>query len=818
MSMTKGRIALLTLLSGLSLPASAQQDVVEAAAAPTPSASDGSPAASDVDMAAIPVQGPVSEDAGTPARERSASRLIEEVVVTAQKREENLQDVPISIQAFSADALDAKGIDDPKALQLTVPGLQYNLFAGYSLIYIRGVGTDAFIPSADASIATYIDNVYYPFGHSLASSFGAVERVEVLKGPQGTLFGRNSTGGAINIVTKDPGPSAETSVLISGGRFDQLNARVYTNMPIVDSLAVSVGAIYNTEENYYSRSADSPRGVFPKEKTKGGRLKLAWTPIDDLKVVLAATSLNVDGAQSMMLPATDVKPLGAALGVSEAPAYQTSIDAPVYISTKAAIFSGDIKYSTPWFDTRAIVANQHITSPALADYDGSSQPLFTFESIGQFADVFTGELQLLSNQDTPFADRFKWIAGLYYIDSSAGYDPLYFSAAPGALSYLAAPTGPLTGLTSPLISFLKNTPGVGSLLDYVDNGVTLGLEGVLDTKSTAGYFQGTYDITDWLAATLGGRYQVETRDLVKSNVNLATDPSSGDAGTRLIRYPTQSAHTSNFSPKAVLDFKPAEDQLVYLSYTQGFKSGTYNIINIYTPTQYIKPEKVTAYELGYKTTLLDGHLRFNTAVFQNTIKDLQVQTISLTSGGAVKFETAGGARIRGADFDATWEFLPEWVPGLVFTAGGAYLKGIYTSYKEGSGFDEQTGLYFDGTIFPNRDFTGNKVVRTPKFSGNSGLGYGMDVDSGSIEVAADVYYNSGFFYSAQNTETASEDSYYVLNARASYFHKAWGTRITAFVKNINGGKYSYVKQELDFGTANLLAPPRTYGLRLNWDF
>jgi len=757
------------------------------------------------------------------AKRRPANRFVEEIVVTAQKREESLQDVPISVQAFSGDALDAKGIDDPKALQLVTPGLQYNLFAGYSLIYIRGVGTDAFIPSADASVATYIDNVYYSFGHSLASSFGAVERVEVLKGPQGTLFGRNSTGGAINIVTKDPGPDPETSIQVSGASYDQFNNRIYTNVPVTENLAFSIAGLYNSEDNYYDRSSTSPYDSYPHEITKGFRAKARYQPIEDLSILLSATHLEQSGGLSMMLPATDIKLLGALVGISEQPDYESDTDAPVFIDTRTNVYSGDIQYATPWFDTRLILAKQDIISPALADYDGSVRPLVTFETVGQYADVKTGELQFISNSESWGADRFEWIVGLFTIESSAGYDPLYLSVAPGVFSLLENPdAGPLLGvvtsITDPLLDLLDGVPGVPAVTDLLDNGVTLGLEGVLDTDSTAGFFQGTYDFTDNISLTVGGRYQTETRRLVKSNVGLVVDASQGEAGTRVITFQPQEEDTSNFSPKVVLDVKAFDGQLFYLSYSKGFKSGTFNIINIYTPTQYIEPEEVTSYELGVKSELFDGRLRINAAIFQNTIDNLQVQTISLTSGGAVKFETAGGAEIRGADFDLTWFPLPNLLPDFVLTAGGAYLSGEYTDYTEGSGFDEVTGLYFDGTIFPSRDFTGNEVVRTPEFSGNLGLAYTFTLGDGVVEMAGDMYYNSGFYYSAQNTETASEDSYQVFNARVSYLYEPWGTRITLFGKNLTGAKYHYVTTELDFGTAKLLAPPETYGVRINWDF
>jgi len=218
-------------------------------------------------------------------------------------------------------------------------------------------------------------------------------------------------------------------------------------------------------------------------------------------------------------------------------------------------------------------------------------------------------------------------------------------------------------------------------------------------------------------------------------------------------------------------------------------------------------------------------MRFNAAIFQNTIDNLQVQTVAILSGGVARFENAGSGRVRGADFDLTWQLFPEALPGLAFNAGGAYLDGVYTDFKNGSGFDETTGLYFSGTglvlgggVTPGRDFSGNKIVRTPEFSGNAGLGYTFDFDQSSLEIAGDVYYNSGSYFTAQNTETAHEDSYYVANARISYFYTPWDMRLTGFVKNLNNAEYHYLISEFDFSTAKLLAPPRTYGIKLRWNF
>ena len=143
---------------------------------------------------------------------KSKSRMIEEVLVTAQKRTENVQDVPISVQAFSGDMLAAKGIGDPIDLPTITPGLTYSAITGFALVYLRGIGSDVFLPNGEASVATYVDNVYFPLNAGLAQSFGSLERLEVLKGPQGTLFGRNTTGGAINITTKAPSHEFEAEL------------------------------------------------------------------------------------------------------------------------------------------------------------------------------------------------------------------------------------------------------------------------------------------------------------------------------------------------------------------------------------------------------------------------------------------------------------------------------------------------------------------------------------------------------------------------------------------------------------------------------
>ncbi|WP_428312995.1 TonB-dependent receptor [Hydrocarboniphaga sp.] len=784
-----------------------QQIPADAPAAEAPAQAAGA----NAELATIPVA-PAPEP-GEAEQRGGGSRLVEEVIVTAQKREENLQDVPISVQAFSAEALDARGVSDSQNLPNITPGMVYSVVAGYSIIYIRGVGTDAFVPSADQSVATYIDGIYFPFSHGQVQSFGAVERVEVLKGPQGTLFGRNSTGGAINVITKKPDDTFEGSVQTSFSNFNTTQSRAYVNVPVTDTLAFSVSGLYNHNESYYKLTADSPYpgGRLPDEEEKGGRVRVKWAPTEDFDITLSGLLVEQNGIGPVINQNTAPNPQYVPLGVTTTPPYQTSIDTPAYNRSRNPVYYGEANYRFDWFDTKLLASHQDIKTAAMIDYDNTKSPLVSFQAF-QSARVDTQELQLISNAGTPWSDHLTWIFGLYHIESLAGFDKVLFSVGRD-IPVVDNIVDRLSGILNPL--------GLGDTLDGLGSRVDIDAQGSLKTNSSAAYTQATLKLPYDFALTLGGRYQTERRELVNSRDALAI---SDDVQVPLFNFANQTTDSNNFSPKVTLDWHPVEDVLTYASFTKGFKSGTYNILNIYTPTQYIEPETVTAYELGFKSQLFDRRLQLNGAVFDTEIDNLQVQFVSLLSGGAVRFETAPHARVRGAEFDLLFLVAPDLLPGLILTANGSYLDAKYTDYPSASGFTDQgvpfggSGLVLGGGVLPGQDFSGNDIVRSPKFSGTTSLSYTFNAPGGPVEIASDVYYNSGFFYSAQNVSTAEEKSYTTLDARASYLYEPWNTRITLFGKNLTNTLRSINQLPTDIGTWTTYAPPRTYGIRLNWDF
>lgn len=744
-----------------------------------------------------------------PPEAKPRNRVMEEVLVTAQKREESQQDVPIAIQAYGGEALEAFGIEDTTQLGQVIPSLQFTGVVGYTLVYLRGVGTDAFAPSSDPSVATYVDGVYMPAGHGVFQSFGGVERVEVLKGPQGTLFGRNSTGGAISVVTKDPHPEEiEADLSIERASYDKRAFKGYFSTPVTDWLAVSLSAISHTEREYY-RQANRD---LPDISTTAGRIKINARPTESLEINLAHFQSRQTILSSVLSENNNPSALGRAAGIEPTPEddYYTEMDFPAELLTHQDVTYGTLTWYTPWFDVKLIGSDiLALTDFASTDFDASAQPIASFDSTNQYSDYQTAELQLLSNENSWGASHFNWITGLYYLESEVGYDPAHLRLAPGFTGQILAGTlGLPDTVTDPLLDALSQLP-VGST-PLGEDGLNFEFRGLLGTKSLSAFFQTTINATSWLDITLGGRYQDEERFLIKSQTGVLS--ADGESTTPLFFFPLESSEVTNFSPKVVFSTYPAENMMVYASWSKGFKSATYNIVNIYEDPDYVRPEEVTLYELGLKSEFRDGQLRVNGAIFQTTIDDLQSGFVSLLAGGAVTLENAGQAQIEGAEIDTLWVPMPNWNPGFVIAANAGYLDAIYTDYRNGAGYDEESGAFTN-----NLDFTGNKIVRAPEFTAGLSLTQTLSVGfNHEFEIATDGYYNSGFAYTPQNTVT--EPAYTLINARLSYLHIPTNLRVTGFAKNLTDEVYHYGKFQTDFGVNQTLAAPAKYGLRLQWSY
>ncbi|MGQ0622881.1 MAG: TonB-dependent receptor [Panacagrimonas sp.] len=754
----------------------------------------------------IPVDPLPEINAVTPVEPAHAAVRVDEIIVTAQKREENIQNVPISIQAFSGESLTARGIESTRELVTAVPSLLFSSVATLSIVFIRGLGTDNIVPSVDPSIATYIDGIYTPNGAATFNSLANVERVEVLKGPQGTLFGRNATGGAISVVTAEPGDEFTGSLQCQFGNFDARSLRGSVSGPLTSWLTASLSGETSRKDAHYSDLFYET----PPDRLDAVRFKLHFHPTDRLSLSLSGYRSKQSGLFFSILKNVDPSPLGRVLGVRpQDDDYIGENDFPAQSYADQKLLYGHLTWRLPWFDLKLLGSDQTLDTHGDLDFDASPVPFAAVSSDHSFTDLQTAELQVLSNPDTGVSDRFEWVAGLYYLRSSGGSDPAYLRLAPGLIPGLgSAAQLPAAVQLGDRLADLFDAFGLEST-PLGDGGLTVALRGILDTASRAAYVQGTYAFTDWLDLTLGGRAQRETRTLGTSRTELSN--FSGEGVLAFLSYEAQRVHLSNFSPKAVLGLHPFENALVYLSYAVAYKSGTYNLYPLTRPPDYLASEKVSAYELGAKLEFLDGLLRFDGALFDNDIRNLQSGFIGLLTGGLVQFVSVPRARSRGVEIGMSWVPLPGWNPGLQMATNAAYIDATYRDFPNGPGFSESTGLYA-----PRLDHGSNRLIYTPRFSGTLGAVQRINTARGILEAAVEQYYNTGFFTDPQNS--VEEHPFAILNARLGYRHAPSNLEVTLFGQNLLDRRYHAVTGRTDLGEAKSLAAPREYGVRLNWAF
>lgn len=738
--------------------------------------------------------------------------LLEEVFVTAQKRKEDASDVPISITALSGDQMEALGIEEANDLSAVVPSLQMTESVGFSVVYLRGVGTDAFL-MADPSVAMYIDDVYMPHAFGASQHFGKVESVEVLKGPQGTIFGRNATGGAINVHTKKPSPEEyEVSIGLERADYNRNLKKGFVNIPIGDSLALSASRYKIEQDSYYDAvqnvSQSNPAGdKVPGKDADGYQIKGFYEFGDKFDVLIMASKTTESDPGTLLGTNTQPSTLGQTLGIPKQEGRKNiKISGAAVRETEIDVKAATIKFYPEWFDIKLIASRQNVLGNNQIDIDGSTQPIFGFVLDKSFADVDQAELQLTSNGSSWNSESMKWIFGIYYYNSVAGVQPSHAIVGDTNLGnnvvfgvpLPADVVGQLSGSLSPASLQLASGQPV--------------FDGIVGTKSLAQYAQISYDFTDWFAFTLGGRYQNERRELIDSRAYLANADGSRGQLTNDARGLPPTA-TKKFTPRVALEFRPADDHLIYMQWQKAIKSATFNAINLIDEAELVNAEEIKAYEIGIKSSFLDGQVQLTSAVFDYDITDIQVQFFSVQAGGAITFENAERARTKGFDFDLRALLVPSLIDELYLTASGAYLDAKFEKFDNCTGYDESSGAYTEGL-----DCTGNDVTRSPKLSGRLGLNKIFSFGNNMIEIAGDVYYNSGFYNESNNRSSTEQEEYKIYNAHITYRYEPFGVSLTAYGRNLEDEQYAISSFGTDFGNLISLAAPRVYGFQLGWDY
>jgi len=719
----------------------------------------------------------------TPDRQDQASRLMEELVVTARRREEGLQEAPLAVSAYTKETLDYRGVTRLDEIARFVPGLTLEnnpSFGGASnsaAIYLRGVGQKEFLPTTEPGVGLYVDGVY------VARSVGAildivdVDRLEVLRGPQGTLFGRNTIGGAISINTikPEPGGELEGELSVSAGTDNLLRLKGAVHIPINDNLATRLSIASLEQDGYVERADGIDLG---DDDTLTARWTLAWQPNDNFSADIAFDmTRDRENGPAMELIGIDFTDLSQLNGVVLAPPPPmafihnvTAAAAAPGVPCAVTNARGNGITSNPsvgnCYDDRFVGADGHNegTAPAFSETDvfGTSVTLsytindaLTLKSItawreldSEFArdgdhsphrisqfyddlqqDQFSQELQLLGTHD-----RFNWIAGLYYFSEDGSNE---------------------------------------NILDFTVSNFRSG--GEFDNEAWAAFAQLTYDLTDRLHLSVGGRYTDEQKSfrpdqviftnyfagisqvVPPGNPLAALDAPFLQAGERILPFIEKKIDIDEFTPMVNLSFNATDDAMLYLSYSEGFKSGGFTqrvfppVVAGFTappgtpdidliPTY--EPEFVEVLEFGFKTNFMNNKLRINGAIFQTDYEDLQVQVFNSV---APVTQNIGAATIDGLEL----ELMASPGDGWFFEASLALLDASYD--------DIDTSITLIGENF---DFE-----RVPETTVSLGVSKEISISNlGIVTLRADWSYRSETFNDAYNTKILETDSYDLFDA------------------------------------------------------
>lgn len=743
---------------------------------------------------------------------QSSPAKLEEVNVYAQKRAEVTQDVPFSLQVFNADILNATGIDGQVGLQERVPSLVVGSQAGFTVTFIRGIGSDAFLTS-DPSVATYVDGVYFPFAYNLGNHFGGVERIEVLKGPQGTLFGRNATGGAIHVITRRPAFEHVTAdALLTVGNHGRREWRLYSNVPLSEQLAISLSFFEKRRDSYYGgRSAAA--GMPPvQEIARGGRLKLRYQPTDSTGLDFSFWSLDEAGMGSHFACVEQPSTLGRIGGMEpREPGYDNCVhNGFTRTRGQTRVIAAGFDHSAPWFDVSIIASHQEVVGPGLHDYDGSAQPLVELESDNQGLNASQGEL-LFSSAESAMPLWLQWIAGVNVYEGVGGF--FQFST---RLAGLSLYQDEALGLSLPAV-----VSDAAALLAPDLPTPELEQVGLVGTRALGVFTQLTFTLTRWLDLTLGVRHQREERFIDESSAALL---SADGKSTTVLRDSESARHNRtgeevpgrirqhSLKPRIALEVRHA-DMLFYLSYQEAIKGATYNVLTAYQEPSYVEPEEVSAYELGVKGEWFAGHLRLNAAAFHYDIKNLQTQFVSIFEGGIIGFYNAEAARSYGMELDGQLLLLPELLDNVVLSGAIARVNAEYTRFSNGSGYAEEGGAYQSG-----QDFSGNTMVRSPETTAFLSVSKTWSLGQHELEVAADAYYSSELWFESSNASSSYQRGYSLYGARLAYVYQPWQMRLTLWGRNLTDELYREGGFGSDFGFKPNYGPPRSYGLQLGISF
>lgn len=704
---------------------------------------------------------------------------VDEIIVTAQKREENLQDVPIAVTAISGETLEARGISDIQAFARLVPNAAFSDNRTQYRITLRGLSmTDLTTQGGEARVAYHVNGAYLGMTGDIAGTFYDIERVEVNRGPQGTLFGRNAVAGTVNVITRAPTEELSGYLNAEIGNYSAANLDGAISSSLGDGVA---GRLAFQSRNHEGYDLNVPTGVGVNDQnTQAVRGTLRFDPTENFTGTLYASYFRERDHAAHMFAGVGV-PTATPLTELLTPAGQVRDGNPRHNFSGQLPENNKTSYGAGFDATLDLGGGLSLTS-VTSYYDtelnglvstGDTIPLIKTNQT-EWADQISEELRLQGD-----FDRWNFVVGVGY------YDQNYKMS---TINGFWGDAGVFLGIP-------------GSLPGQFTQGFTLG--GNLETQSVAVFGEASFELTDATSLTIGARYTEEDKNL--SGEFFDFDVSTPFVPNPVHVGPTRSDSVSydNFSPRLTIEHEISPGLMIYGTYAEGFKAGGYNVGGLAAP---YFPEILTDYEVGFKFDSSDGRFRINGAGFYYDYQDMQVVQVGFASNSNVN---AGQSELYGVEFEVT--AVP--VDGLELDLAVAALHSEFIEFDT----SDPTGQ--DPTL---TTVAGNRLPAVPEYTLSYGAQYTWDTAAGSFTARADGRTIGDVFYDQFNRAPMNADGNTILNASLRWQDNDERVSLTAFVRNItdelyvngafmNGGAVGFV---ID----GSFDPPRTYGVRLGVDF
>jgi iron complex outermembrane receptor protein len=737
-------------------------------------------------------------DAARPAADEAAS--LSELVVTARRQEERAIDVPIPLSAMSGSTLEHSGGYTLTDIQNRVPNLvAFNTNPRNSSVGIRGIGVSSAADGLDTSVGVYVDDVYLGRPGMALADLIDVDQLEVLRGPQGTLFGRNSSAGVLNITTRKPSFTLGGTLEGSFGGYDYRQLRGTLTGPIVDGLLAGRITAFRTDRDgvLENRTTHLPGNSIGRS---GVRVQLLATPTPKLSARLIAEYSDEDDTccvsilnqvLSPTLAATTARTLNAfaALGYHPVASRDATLNnAPQHMRTDQRALSAEVNWDLGWADLTSVSAWRYWHFDPIQDSDATPLDIIQVNAAKTRDNQLSQELRLASKPG-----RFNWQAGVYvfqqklkdhYVLNQFGTDASAFYTTYARLANPAAPA----------ISIAPGSQYIGDTR--------------VESDSAAVFGQANYELTDKLTLTGGVRYTHDKRHGISDTSNVGTPY----AATSLPFHYDVTTKGGNWSYLTSATYKLTDHANVYASYSTGYKAAGLNLNAAVTAGSplVVQPEKVKDGELGVKGALLDGRLRLDANLFWTELTGLQAN-IAPPNGAKAYLANVGDVRARGVEFEGDWQITEHF--GV--SANGSYNDAHYTAYVNAP--------CPVGVAAPC-DLTGRPVYQAPRWVANASARYDTELANGVRPFGLLQYtYRSSVFGSVDDAAYSRIEGYGLVNARLGakfgghYEASIWVNNLfdKAYLQTLSAAS---IPGAGAFGTTGQLGAPQTWGVTLRAEY